>query len=251
MAIIECPECKREISSEAQTCPSCGFPIQESTSPQPQIAPQSPVIPPGIEPNWMRVTLGIICAFIGGWATFHWVPSHSPYLVEEIYEQYPGKLVGDAKNLNPTEVIRAFKGKPPSGCPDWYFPYNLYYWALGFAALFFVGGIFEVFYGMLYKNYKILFCKKCDMQVVARKKKFDIQCEKCGAVIERKYSAYASLIILILTAIVIIWWGIQSTTRSNSSNSKKPTRSFHCHIPCELARRIYREKIYDHHSMAI
>lgn len=27
MAIINCPECKKEISSQAHNCPHCGFPI--------------------------------------------------------------------------------------------------------------------------------------------------------------------------------------------------------------------------------
>lgn len=31
MALIECPECKREISSEATFCPHCGFPLKKNT----------------------------------------------------------------------------------------------------------------------------------------------------------------------------------------------------------------------------
>ncbi len=30
MALILCPECKREISDKAKTCPQCGFPIERS-----------------------------------------------------------------------------------------------------------------------------------------------------------------------------------------------------------------------------
>ena len=29
MALINCPECKKEISSTAISCPSCGYPLQE------------------------------------------------------------------------------------------------------------------------------------------------------------------------------------------------------------------------------
>ena len=32
MALIQCPECKREISSSARSCPSCGYPMQENSS---------------------------------------------------------------------------------------------------------------------------------------------------------------------------------------------------------------------------
>ena len=28
MSLITCPECKKEISSSADSCPSCGYPIQ-------------------------------------------------------------------------------------------------------------------------------------------------------------------------------------------------------------------------------
>jgi membrane protein YdbS with pleckstrin-like domain len=29
MALIQCPDCKRQVSSEAKVCPSCGYPIAE------------------------------------------------------------------------------------------------------------------------------------------------------------------------------------------------------------------------------
>jgi len=29
MALIQCPDCKRQVSSEAKSCPSCGYPIVE------------------------------------------------------------------------------------------------------------------------------------------------------------------------------------------------------------------------------
>jgi len=29
MALVECPDCKRQVSSEAKACPSCGYPIAE------------------------------------------------------------------------------------------------------------------------------------------------------------------------------------------------------------------------------
>ena len=30
MALITCPECGREVSDRAKTCPNCGFPITKS-----------------------------------------------------------------------------------------------------------------------------------------------------------------------------------------------------------------------------
>jgi hypothetical protein len=32
MALIECKECKKEVSSEAKTCPNCGFDLQKETN---------------------------------------------------------------------------------------------------------------------------------------------------------------------------------------------------------------------------
>lgn len=34
MALIQCPECGKEISDKAESCPHCGFPISESISNQ-------------------------------------------------------------------------------------------------------------------------------------------------------------------------------------------------------------------------
>lgn len=30
MALLPCPECKKEVSSEADACPFCGFPIRQT-----------------------------------------------------------------------------------------------------------------------------------------------------------------------------------------------------------------------------
>ena len=30
MAIVNCPECNQEVSDKASTCPSCGYPLQQS-----------------------------------------------------------------------------------------------------------------------------------------------------------------------------------------------------------------------------
>ncbi|MDE6221545.1 MAG: zinc ribbon domain-containing protein [Lachnospiraceae bacterium] len=45
MSLINCPECKKAISSKATTCPNCGYPIHSATSNQPpqRNTPQTPV----------------------------------------------------------------------------------------------------------------------------------------------------------------------------------------------------------------
>ena len=39
MALINCPECGKQVSTEAQTCPACGYPIAEKVA-------QGEVMPP-------------------------------------------------------------------------------------------------------------------------------------------------------------------------------------------------------------
>lgn len=47
MALIQCPECKKEISSEAVTCPNCGYPIHSTPTqnqpPQPNTVQRPPI----------------------------------------------------------------------------------------------------------------------------------------------------------------------------------------------------------------
>jgi hypothetical protein len=39
MALINCPECGRQVSTEAPACPACGFPVAARSSPKPAPAP--------------------------------------------------------------------------------------------------------------------------------------------------------------------------------------------------------------------
>lgn len=63
MALIRCPECGREVSSQAPACPSCGYPLQAQV-PQPsdpRNALQSPQL-------WGRVA-----TVLGAWLVTRWV----------------------------------------------------------------------------------------------------------------------------------------------------------------------------------
>lgn len=44
MALINCPECNKEISDEASTCPNCGKPINTSVSSATKNKPKSAII---------------------------------------------------------------------------------------------------------------------------------------------------------------------------------------------------------------
>jgi len=45
MALIACPECGKEISTEAKTCPSCGYPLADQGNPS-QVAPSGQTVAP-------------------------------------------------------------------------------------------------------------------------------------------------------------------------------------------------------------
>jgi hypothetical protein len=38
MALIDCPECGKQVSTAAKTCPNCGYPVAEKVAEQPALA---------------------------------------------------------------------------------------------------------------------------------------------------------------------------------------------------------------------
>ncbi|HOX56282.1 MAG TPA: PH domain-containing protein [Candidatus Paceibacterota bacterium] len=42
MPLIDCPECKKPVSTEAHTCPNCGYPVAEKLARQPAPGAASP-----------------------------------------------------------------------------------------------------------------------------------------------------------------------------------------------------------------
>lgn len=63
MALIRCPECGRDISSQAPACPSCGYPLQAANAPpaNPPDALRSPHL-------WGRVAM-----VLGAWLVTPWI----------------------------------------------------------------------------------------------------------------------------------------------------------------------------------
>jgi hypothetical protein len=69
MALIDCPECGREVSSSAAVCPVCAYPVSTGTPPVPPTALREPP-----KYTWWktaipllgRVVLGVMLAAIGG-----------------------------------------------------------------------------------------------------------------------------------------------------------------------------------------
>lgn len=59
MALIQCPECGRDVSTQARSCPGCGYPLQ--SQPPAQSALQSPHV-------WGRVATAL-----GAWLVTPWI----------------------------------------------------------------------------------------------------------------------------------------------------------------------------------
>ena len=51
MALINCPECGREVSSVAPACPNCGFPVAAKQTAGPASAPSSELLAE-VRPSW-------------------------------------------------------------------------------------------------------------------------------------------------------------------------------------------------------
>jgi hypothetical protein len=59
MPLIECPECRKQVSSEARACPGCGYPVAEKVGPRPEPAAAGGAVRGGprellaeVRPSW-------------------------------------------------------------------------------------------------------------------------------------------------------------------------------------------------------
>lgn len=61
MALVRCPECGRDVSTQASACPGCGHPLQGQGAVPPPGALQSPHL-------WGRVAM-----VLGAWLVTPWI----------------------------------------------------------------------------------------------------------------------------------------------------------------------------------
>lgn len=52
MALIDCPECRNPVSSEARACPSCGFPVAEKLAAASPVSPPTRILLAEVHPSW-------------------------------------------------------------------------------------------------------------------------------------------------------------------------------------------------------
>ena len=63
MALITCPECGKQVSTEAKVCPSCGYPVAERSD---------PAAPPPAAPAGVVGAQSVLLEVRPSWWTFGW-----------------------------------------------------------------------------------------------------------------------------------------------------------------------------------
>ena len=83
MALIKCPDCGKEISSHAESCPHCGYPLKKK---------ESHAVNPIITEEYKRRTTGIFAgAGVGFFAGVVYILLGFLYNLD-LYEEYTGPV---------------------------------------------------------------------------------------------------------------------------------------------------------------
>jgi hypothetical protein len=152
MALIECSECKRQISSAATVCPGCGHPVTGGGGGSSYHAQQ-----PGLELRPIGILLGLVLIASGLYLALSFIPEHDPANI--ISSNLPKTLY----NLN-----------------RWYLNPNLVGPLKVVAWVLVVLGVAELLTGSTTRSGKLVYCKACDTQVVAKSAFMGSTCERCG-----------------------------------------------------------------------
>ena len=76
MALMTCPECHKEVSDQAATCPGCGFPIHHPSAPaQPLEESAPPVIVTVRKSRGIYILLALLFGWFGAhnfYAGYYW-----------------------------------------------------------------------------------------------------------------------------------------------------------------------------------
>jgi len=164
--LIECPECKSQISDKASTCPSCGHPLTVRASVgAPVEQSYKPILPPRqLRPFGLLVGLGLIA--LGLFLALSWIPDHTPPAVS-MQRGIEGVLL-DAIQTQGSSYLR------PDSVPI----------AKTLAWFLVLAGVINIVVGGTKRAGRLGFCKKCNMQVVAMRRGFRYLCERCDSVVK-------------------------------------------------------------------
>lgn len=107
MALIQCPECGRNVSDQATSCPGCGAPLQTQPAAQPQPTPQPQPQPQPIYQAPRKSHFGLIATiiavvvlFIAAAATLPDREQHSKAVKESVDDLVDNKLQADSTGIS-------------------------------------------------------------------------------------------------------------------------------------------------------
>lgn len=105
MALINCPECKKEVSDQSVNCPNCGFPIKSqfmvTPPPLPLVNENHNNVQKEYKSNKSFI-INIILVIIGSWLVYSFVTSSffdSPAVSETVSENAPIDIEATASQI--------------------------------------------------------------------------------------------------------------------------------------------------------
>jgi zinc-ribbon domain len=85
MALVQCPECGKEVSSEAPVCPGCGFPVAAKMAAQSKPAPDTVLAE--VRPSWWQFFWYLVFF----WLIIPWIVAWSRR-ASVVLRIYPGRV---------------------------------------------------------------------------------------------------------------------------------------------------------------
>ncbi len=88
MALIDCPECGKQVSTAAAACPYCGFPVASQLGPSAQAKTEGDKLLAEVRPSWWRFFWYLVFA----WLIVPWIIAWSRR-ASVVLRIYPGRIV--------------------------------------------------------------------------------------------------------------------------------------------------------------
>ena len=165
MALVNCPECQKEISTRAKTCPNCGCPSSPDENSGDDISKKNTSYTAPIPKTIIRPTglvLGVLLVIAGGHLLFDYIPQHDPVNINV---------------NNPIDIAKAASG-------GYYLPSDIEKLKIAAWVVMFLG-IVQLATGSIKKINPTLYCRSCDLQVGIKKRFLGNFCERCGQKIKK------------------------------------------------------------------
>jgi hypothetical protein len=155
MALTVCPECRRDCSDQADSCPHCGFPTTLGRTTRVAAArriegvDQSSVVS-AIAPSGIQISFGIALIVLSAWLMMSWLPAHSPMTV-----------AGAAAYV--ADGLRNFEDRSD----HFVIKESWYPWLYVITAALGCLGVVQVVRGATFRRFRETYCRRCKVMVRA------------------------------------------------------------------------------------